>query len=158
MPGVSLAIRPVSEADLPGLWAIEETLTGPWTRGQLEEELCLPRGWGWRAVGEDGQTQGYLFGLSVLDEAEIRKLAVAARHRWQGVATRLLAFVFAQLASDGVRRCFLELRAANAPALSLYQKSGFVIAGRRKSYYTRPVDDAILLEKLLIASPPLANF
>jgi ribosomal-protein-alanine N-acetyltransferase len=38
----------------------------------------------------------------------------------------------------------LEVRESNASARGLYEKQGFREAGRRRGYYTDPVEDAIL--------------
>ena len=39
---------------------------------------------------------------------------------------------------------FLEVRESNAAARTLYEKAGFEQTGRRHSYYTSPLEDAIL--------------
>lgn len=154
MAGLPLAITAriarVTPEDIPAIWAIERTLTGPWTEGQLQTELALPHGWHWLAKTQAGQVLGYVFGSAVLDEAEIRKIAVVNHHRRQGIATQLLSASFAHLRQQGISRCFLELRATNTPALHLYQKNGFQVVGRRKSYYTAPADDAMILKKGLV--------
>ena len=41
----------------------------------------------------------------------------------------------------------LEVRECNLPAVSLYKKHGYVQAGRRKDYYTRPKEDALIFTK-----------
>lgn len=164
-----LYVSAMTPDDLPGVWAIEQTLAGPWTIGQLKDELALPHGWRFvisplparpadkpagqrqpmqpRTVPEPRPILGYIFGATVLDEAEIRKLAVAPACRRQGIASLLLTEIDLFLAASSVKECFLELRAANAAALALYQKNGFQIAGQRKNYYTLPADDAILAKK-----------
>lgn len=38
------------------------------------------------------------------------------------------------------------MRAGNAPAIALYEKLGFVEVGRRKNYYEKPREDAILMD------------
>ena len=40
---------------------------------------------------------------------------------------------------------FLEVRAGNRPALSLYKKLGFTETGQRRSYYRNPIDDAVIM-------------
>ena len=39
----------------------------------------------------------------------------------------------------------LEVRASNDPAIALYEKHGFVEVGRRRGYYEKPKEDAILM-------------
>jgi ribosomal-protein-alanine N-acetyltransferase len=42
---------------------------------------------------------------------------------------------------------YLEVRESNAPARALYAAHGFQEAGRRKEYYRRPVEDAVVLRR-----------
>lgn len=147
MSDPGLIISQATQADLPGIWAIEQTLTGPWTYGQLQEELALGHGWQWVAKQPGGEVCGYIFGSTVLDEAEVRKLAVALLCRREGIASLLLSSALQHLARQSITTCFLELRAGNLPALALYQKNNFEIVGRRKNYYANPVEDAMLLRK-----------
>jgi len=44
-----------------------------------------------------------------------------------------------------VRAQTLEVRESNAKAISLYQKCGFVIKGRRPLYYTDTREDALIM-------------
>jgi ribosomal-protein-alanine N-acetyltransferase len=39
----------------------------------------------------------------------------------------------------------LEVRISNRPALDLYMKHGFEQVGRRRGYYEKPKEDAILM-------------
>ena len=43
----------------------------------------------------------------------------------------------------------LEVRESNDPALRLYRKYGFQEVGRRKNYYEKPREDAILMTLFL---------
>ena len=42
---------------------------------------------------------------------------------------------------------FLEVRESNAPARGLYTKMGFEEIGKRKYFYSNPVEDAICMRK-----------
>ena len=42
---------------------------------------------------------------------------------------------------------FLEVRESNAGAISLYQKMGYKEIGKRKRFYERPVEDALVMSK-----------
>lgn len=143
----TLIISHATQAELPGIWAIEQTLNGPWTYGQLQAELTIGHGWQLVAKDLDGHVRGYIFGTTVIDEAEVRKIAVDSACRRQGIATLLLNTACQHLSQMNVIYCFLELRASNLPAHKLYQKSGFQIIGLRKSYYTLPAEDAMILKK-----------
>lgn len=157
MPDAPLTITPLAPSDLAGVWAIEQTLIGPWSYRQLQEELTVVHGWQLAAKLPDGQICGYLFGSTIIDEAEIRKIAVAATFRRQGIASLLLTAAWQHLSLHKIARCFLELRASNLPALHLYQKNNFQIVGQRKSYYTLPNENAMILQKSFTQQEEIAE-
>lgn len=81
----------------------------------------------------------------VIDEVEIRNMAVDPEHRHQGVGRALLETARDRLLQAGAKRVFLEVRASNKPALSLYCSIGFAIHSRRADYYRDPQEDALVL-------------
>lgn len=141
-------IGPWQAADLAALADIEAENAGAWNAVQLAAELERPGGFQWLIRARaDGPALGLLCGRLVLDEAEILRLAVTARHRRQGLASALLRQALAWLADQGIRACHLEVRAANQGAIALYQGLGFAVQGRRPGYYAAPADDAIIMSK-----------
>ena len=48
---------------------------------------------------------------------------------------------------DGPEKVFLEVRAGNIPARSLYESLGFREISLRPHYYRDPVEDAVIYEK-----------
>ena len=56
----------------------------------------------------------------------------------------VLGFLVAQADS-----LFLEVRESNTAARKLYEKLGFRETGRRKAYYSNPIEEAILYSKTL---------
>ena len=81
----------------------------------------------------------------VIDEVEIRNIVVDPEHRHQGVGRALLETARDHLLQAGAKRVFLEVRASNKPALSLYYSLGFAIHSRRADYYRDPQEDALVL-------------
>jgi len=75
-------------------------------------------------------------------EIEVLQLFTVPGFRRRGIARALLRELLRRHAGTAV---FLEVRASNAPALQLYQSAGFSTAGIRKSYYSNPYEDAIVL-------------
>ena len=57
-------------------------------------------------------------------------------------------------AAEGMRRILLEVRRSNEPAQRLYHRLGFAVAGIRRSYYTHPVEDALVLTRQLLPETP----
>ncbi len=76
-------------------------------------------------------------------EAEILNLAVAPELRRRGVATHLMQDCFARLPGT----FFLEVRASNQAARSLYLRLGFTPVGVRPRYYDNPVEDAVVMRR-----------
>jgi [ribosomal protein S18]-alanine N-acetyltransferase len=81
---------------------------------------------------------GFAVSRLAADEAEILSIAVAASHRGRGLSRNLLLTHLGHLAGRGVRIVFLEVEENNQPARRLYERAGFVVAGRRERYYRQP--------------------
>lgn len=97
-------------------------------------------------VAERGdEVLGYVVALAAADEGEILNLAVAETGRRRGLGRALVRAMLDALAQRGVRQVYLEVRESNAPARALYEAFGFKDVGRRRAYYRRPVEDAIVL-------------
>jgi ribosomal-protein-alanine N-acetyltransferase len=91
---------------------------------------------------------GFILMRVVADEAEILTLAVHPEARGRGQGAQLVSEGVSAAAARGAERVFLEVADDNASARSLYARSGFVEAGRRRAYYSRPDGsraDALLL-------------
>jgi len=98
------------------------------------------------AEGKGADTiAGYVVALDAADEGEILNLAVAPSGRRDGLGRALVQHMLEALGARGVQQVYLEVRESNAPARALYAAQGFKEVGRRKQYYRRPVEDAIVL-------------
>lgn len=72
---------------------------------------------------------------AILEEAHITTLAIEPAHQGQKLGQILLSELLLYAYHRGLTRATLEVRAANQPALKLYQKFDFQEAGIRKRYY-----------------------
>jgi len=81
----------------------------------------------------------------LLDEAELRNIAVRPTHRCRGVGRSLLTEAIHLLREAGIGRLFLEVRPSNAPARALYASMGFQVVGMRPAYYADPPEDALIM-------------
>lgn len=91
-----------------------------------------------------GQSQGFLIGRVIADEAELLTLAVAPTARRQGLGRQLLLEFHAKAAAMGAALGFLEVASDNPAALALYLSQGWQRAGLRRNYYAPGVDALIL--------------
>ena len=89
----------------------------------------------------------------VIDEAELRNMAVDPAHQGQGVGIKLVAEGRRRLLKLGVKRIFLEVRASNITAQRLYFSTGFILHSRRRDYYRDPPEDALILSLELTPGP-----
>lgn len=120
----------------------------PWTKKQIISQLPDESHIFICAV-KDGAVLGYVNAMLAADEAYISNVAVATQYRRLGVGDKLIEGLSAIGKKRELSFLTLEARAGNTPALSLYEKYGFVPVGRRKNYYEKPKEDAILMTLFL---------
>ncbi len=144
-----ITVVPMAERHLDGIAALERAcFSDPWSRTSIASELANE--WSLWFVAQDGETvAGYVGSQLVPPEADMMNLAVGAQWRRQGVAQQLLNTLFSALREREITSLALEVRESNAAAQSLYEKNGFVLAGRRPKYYVNPIEDARILRKEL---------
>mgnify|MGYP002794480372 CR=1 FL=1 len=75
-------------------------------------------------------------------------MAVSDKYRRQGIGKALMQEMEKRGQQLDVSVFFLEVRESNESARALYQKMGYRDIGRRKRFYERPVEDAIVMSKL----------
>lgn len=92
---------------------------------------------------------GFLIARHLAPEWELENIVVAPEVRGQRIGTRLMEDLLARAEQTNSQLVFLEVRESNTSARALYEKLGFQQTGRRKSYYSNPVGDAILYCKNL---------
>ncbi len=80
---------------------------------------------------------GYVCVRTLYEEAQICNIAVLTDYRRQGIATKLLQTIACFSAKKGCIRSELEVNTLNQPAVELYKKAGYTVAGIRKNFYRR---------------------
>lgn len=143
-------IEPMSSlSDLDTILEIEQaSFVEPWTREMYLAEL-ENSGVSYCYVIRTSLRQivGFCSFWRVLDELHINNLAVAPAYRGLGAGTALMEAVLDAGVGLGACRATLEVRRSNEAARRLYERLGFTVAGVRRDYYTRPVEDALVLWK-----------
>lgn len=140
-----VTVEPMTYWDLEQVTAIERmSFRRPWQPGGFRTELerkparCL--------VVRDGTTVlGYLIFWHIPPEIHILNIAVKPDYRGRGLAQLLMDYMLEYGRETGIEEIFLEVRPSNLEAQALYQRSGFLVVGHRKNYYSEDNEDAILM-------------
>ena len=145
---MKVRIEPMTPEHLDEIAELERVcFSDPWSRNVFAESLKNDLSAYLVALDDAGRVAGYAGLTVVLDEGYIDNVAVRPDCRRRGVAAQLLE-VFVNFA-QGNRLAFLslEVRASNYPAIALYGSHGFRAVGRRKNYYERPEEDALIMTR-----------
>lgn len=118
----------------------------PWSVNSIGSELNNKLSL-WVVAEDNGKVAGYIGSQTVLGEADMMNVAVHPDYRRQGIGEQLVLELIRRLQEQGSHILLLEVRASNAPAISLYEKLGFIQVGRRPNYYYKPKEDALILRK-----------
>lgn len=141
----TMQISPFDKSFVDGVEAVEKTcFSSPWSREGIEQELSNETAHFLVAHSGD-KTIGYIGVHEVAGEAYIANVAVLGEYRQNGVATELLNAAEKGAADRGCEFISLEVRKSNEPAISLYKKRGYTVRGERKSFYSNPTEDALIM-------------
>jgi ribosomal-protein-alanine N-acetyltransferase len=151
----SIALHPMTTTHLDAVMAIESAAYSfPWTRGNFIDSLAA--GYSARVLASArGEVLAYFIAMPGVDEMHLLNITVAPAAQGRGHARMLLAALIDLCHREGARELWLEVRASNTHARSIYERMGFVAAGQRKGYYPAPFgrrEDAIVMRLRL--DPP----
>lgn len=143
LDGHGPVLRRLTEADLPRLAELEETLFAPsaWTLGMFTEELGAPGRWyvGIDAPSDAAGRPGPLVAYAGLwfdgDLAQVMTIGVDPAAQRRGLGSALIGALVSRARDLGAEAILLEVRVDNEPALALYRRHGFELLGRRRRYY-----------------------
>lgn len=142
---VTLRFEPLQEGHLPAILEIERQVNGsPWSEKSFRNEIDHRHGI-FRVALENGEVVGYGGLWLVIDEAHVTNVAIAPTHQRRGIGRRLMIQLLEGAKTAGMTCATLEVRAGNAPALSLYEKLGFERSAVRRGYYPDNKEDAVVM-------------
>jgi len=143
-----LQVKPTKTADLADIHAIEcLCFSDPWTQEMLFDVLKNPHSNCFTAV-LDGKIIGFcmMWNFEAIGEGQIGNIAVNPDFRGFGAGDILVCAMLDIARQKGIAEIFLEVRQGNVAAQRLYEKHGFEAFGIRKNYYTKPIEDAVLMK------------
>ena len=138
MTASPIVLIPGGHADLRDVMAVMTDSFDPrfgeaWTMAQCAGLLPMPGVW-LTLARENETVSGFALARLVADEAELLLLAVKTAAQGHGVGRILLEHFEDDAVARGATRLHLEVREGNH-ALSLYERAGFELVGRRRDYY-----------------------
>lgn len=141
--------RIASSADLDGVIALEDaSFNNPTPRGWYEKELERPDVcFVYVLRTDDHPVAGFCAFWLVAEQVHINNLAILPELRCRGLGSQLIDAIIVEAGHLGAEMLTLEVRQSNEAARRLYQRAGFFQDGVRKSYYTNPVEDALILSR-----------
>ncbi len=140
-----VTVRLLQKEDIPAVAALERACFGtPWSEKALEY-LTGADAFGVVLTARDGTVLAYA-GLTVsLDDGALTNVATAPAMRCRGLGEQVLRALIGEARRRGVTHFSLEVRESNLPALALYRKLGFTVAGKRPRFYREPVEAALVM-------------
>jgi len=133
-------------SDLLEVHAIEnDCFSSPWSVNAFKYEL-KNRDSIFKAALSDKRIVGYVCLRTMLDVTHVMNLAVLPQYRRKGIGLMLLkdALMDLKRLRPDIKIVTLEVRESSG-ALTLYEKAGFTVIGKRKGYYHLPDEDAIIM-------------
>lgn len=132
--------------DLAGALAIEQRSHAfPWSEKTLASNQG-ERHLNYR-LDVDHKMVAFAITQVVLDEATLFNLAVDPAYQRRGIGRELLQFLIGELVARAVQTLWLEVRASNQPAITLYEQLDFNEVSIRRNYYPSATgkEDAIIM-------------
>lgn len=150
MDVAGVVVRAMERDDLQRVAEVEAgTFSMPWSEATFRGLLRRGDVDALVAIDSGGAIAGYAVAWGLYDQGELANIAIVPAWRGSGLAARMLAAVLGRLEARGIEQVFLEVRESNGRARSFYARHGFREIGRRRRYYARPVEDALVLYRHL---------
>ena len=137
-------IRHATHADLDAIEEIDRhSFPRPWPRATFEAELA--RDVARLVVVDERAIIAWCNYWIVAGEVHILAIATHPDHRRRGIGAKLLAHALDEGRAAGCTVATLEVRRGNAPAIALYERTGFVTVHLRQRYYIDNNEDALVM-------------
>lgn len=144
---MSNTVRPATEHDVPVISELEANIFGStaWSRDLVIEEVTGPHRTYIVLEDAHGKILGYGGVLVIGHDADIQTIAIVPESRGNGLGRTLLTELLSEARVKDAWQVFLEVRADNEAAVSLYRSYGFEHLAVRKQYYQPDGVDALVM-------------
>lgn len=137
-------IREMAESDIKEIAKLEkECFSEPWSEDSLKDELTNETA-RFYVLRDNEKLLGYIGANNICGEVYITNVAVNENARGKGYGKKLVNHLVQQSELENALFVTLEVRESNEKAIKLYEKCGFKKIGERKSFYSKPIEDALI--------------
>lgn len=143
---VDIGFRPMCAEDLKRVLEIEVAICNvPWTLRNFQD--CLDSDNQCWVMLIEGQHAGHSVLSEAAGEAELLNISIHSEYQGRGLGRALLRYMLDKASDLNVQTVFLEVRASNSVAQSLYLSEGFNEVGLRPAYYpaAQEREDAVIM-------------
>ncbi|MDN6161554.1 MAG: ribosomal protein S18-alanine N-acetyltransferase [Atopostipes sp.] len=130
------------------VWEIAESAYNsgsPWTVKQFQKMIAAENTIILTAFLPNVGELALVVASQTMIEIDIYMVASKKNYQRKGIAKQLLKKLITRSQKKELKNIFLEVRKSNKAAYHLYQNLGFKEIGYRKSYYSKPKEDAIMM-------------
>ena len=139
-----MAVEVLTPAQLRAVADLEVAcFADPWSEKALE--LLVQDGAYGAVYLSNGKVMAYGGILWAPDEGQITNIATHPDARRCGMGAAILEHLIAVARARGCEQLSLEVRVSNTPAISLYERYGFLKMGIRRGFYKHPTEDAFVM-------------
>lgn len=145
----NIKVRHARKEDAKAIWLVAETAYdkgSPWELSQFQELISYENVIHLIAEKPNGEVLALIIASKTMVEADIYMLAVKKSYQGKGIGKKIFQELIQELKSSDLETIFLEVRESNIAAKSVYEKLGFKKIGRRKDYYIKPKEDALMMK------------
>lgn len=97
-------------------------------------------------TSKNNRLAGYCIFTAPCEDCELLRIAVDKDYRRKGIGSELIKTMIRMCAKNNGENIFLEVRQSNEAAIGLYEAMGFDEISRRRDYYKKPTEDAVIME------------
>ncbi len=141
-----MLVRDMKLEDLDQIMILEELcFSVPWSRDAFTNEITKNKLAHYIILEIDEIIVGYGGVWYIVDEGHITNVAIHKDYRKQGLGKELVKGMIEKAKKSNISHMTLEVRKSNIPAITLYERMGFLVAGVRPKYYTDNNEDALIM-------------
>ena len=147
----SFYIEKMDFKDLDEVVSLSAALSNPWSKNMFIEEMHNPLSHCF-TIGKKEASRAFVVGFIcfriVSDESELLNLCVHPRYRQSGIGRKLMQFYTDFCTERRIKSFYLEVNAANQPALRLYELFCYQPFGTRKKFYEGKWDALLMVKNV----------